>query len=458
VFCPEAAKDKLTHYPNMFEELMDFVRFPSVSAQPQHAADVRRCAEWLAGRLHGLGLEHVAVIPTPRHPIVLAEWLKALGKPVLLVYGHYDVQPADPLGEWRSPPFDRQIRGENLYGRGASDDKGQLFTHVKALEWYLRTHRRLPLNVQCLFEGEEEIGSPNLPAFLAAHGKELAADAAVVSDTRIPGADRPAITEALRGSVSFEIEVRGQKRDLHSGNFGGCVPNPLRILCSMIDGLHDESGRIAVPGFYLGVRLPTAGERRYMAMAGPTDEQILNDAKAEAFWGEPGYSLYERTTIRPAVEITGLAGGYQGAGVKAVIPARALAKINVRLVPDQDPGDIDRFFRRHLSQVTPAGVKCIVRTHGPSASAVVDRDNPAIRAAAAAYQKAFGVLPVFLRSGGTIPVVSLFRERLRLPTVLMGFALPDDGAHAPNEEFHLPTFARGIQTSIHFMAELGASK
>jgi acetylornithine deacetylase/succinyl-diaminopimelate desuccinylase-like protein len=437
---------------------MDFIRFASVSAQPAHADDVRRCAAWLAEHLRRIGLDHVVILPTPGHPVVYADWLRAPGKPVLMVYGHYDVQPADPLPEWRSPPFDPQIRGDDLFGRGASDDKGQMFAHVKAIEWCLRRHGRLPLNVRCLFEGEEEIGSPNLAGFLSARRDELAADAAVVSDTKILAVDRPAITESLRGSVSFDLQVRGQKHDVHSGNFGGVIHNPLRALCAMLASLHDVQGRVAILGFYDSVRTRTMEERIEMAKSGPGDAEVLHHAGASGAWGEPGYSLYERTGIRTAVEITGLQGGYQGPGMKSVIPARASAKVNMRLAPDQTPEEIDRRFRQHIAQACPDGLRCSVVTYGPASPATADRGHPAVRAAARAYRAVFGTAPVFLRSGGTIPVVSLLGSLLRVQTVLMGFALPDDRSHAPNEKFHLPTYARAIQTSICFLAELGGTR
>jgi acetylornithine deacetylase/succinyl-diaminopimelate desuccinylase-like protein len=389
--------------------------------------------------------------------VVYADWLRAPGKPVLLVYGHYDVQPVDPLEEWRSPPFQPEIRGDNLFGRGASDDKGQMFAHVKAIEWFLRHSDRLPLNVRCIFEGEEEVGSPNLPGLLAAHRDRLAADYAVVSDSTMLAEDRPAITLSLRGSVSFELEVRGQNNDLHSGNFGGIIHNPLHALCAVVASLHDMRGLVAIPGFYDSVRAPTMENRIEMAKYGPGDAQILREAGARLSWGDPDFSLYERKSIRPAVEITGIQGGYRGPGAKAVIPTRASAKINVRLVPDQTPSEVDQQFRRHVTKVCPSGLRCLVVTHGAAEPFSADRENPAIRAAVRAYSAAFGKAPVPLHSGGTIPIVNLLRSLLHVQAVLMGFALPDDGAHAPNEKFHLPTFARAIQTSTRFLAELGGT-
>ena len=319
-------------------ELQDFVRFPSVSAQPRHAGDVKGCAAWLADHLRRIGLEHIRVIPTPRHPIVYADWVLSPGKPTVLIYGHYDVQPADPLREWRSPPFEPVVRGQSLYGRGACDDKGQMFAHVKAIEIHLRTRSLLPVNVKCLFEGEEEIGSPNLIPFLKRHRRALAADVVVMSDSPMADADRPAITYAVRGGLGLELTVRGPRRDLHSGLFGGAVRNPLQALCEIIASLHDRRGRVAIPGFYDQVRLWPPEERATMARNGPSDATVLRDAGAAQGWGEEGYTLHERTTIRPALTINGLVGGYQGPGGKAVIPAVASAKLSFRLVPDQDPG------------------------------------------------------------------------------------------------------------------------
>jgi acetylornithine deacetylase/succinyl-diaminopimelate desuccinylase-like protein len=437
-------------------ELKDFVRFPTVSAQPRHAGDLKRCAQWLARHLRRIGLKRVNVIPTRSHPLVYAEWLHAPSRPTVLIYGHYDVQPAEPLDEWRSPPFAPTVRGENLYGRGACDDKGQLFTHVKALEAYLQTGGSLPVNVKCLFEGEEEIGSPNLAPFIRRHARALAADLAVASDTQMLGPDRPALTYALRGGLSMEVETRGQQTDLHSGTFGGCVHNPLQALCEIVAALHDTNGRIAVPNFYDRVRRWPEAERAYMARTGPDDGQVLADAKAWTGWGEPGFSLYERTTIRPSLSVTGVVGGYQGLGVKAVIPARAVAKLNFRLVPDQRPEEIERLVRQHVARLTPPTMELTIRTFLKASPALVGRSHPALRAAAAAYRHGFGAWPVLLRSGGTIPVVNTLREVLYIPTVLMGFALPDAHIHAPNERFHLPTFYRGIKTAIRFLWEVGA--
>jgi len=444
-----------SHRGRFVSELIEFVSFPSVSALASHAADTRRCAGWLAERLRAAGLENVTVVSTPRHPIVVADWRHAPDRPTVLIYGHYDVQPADPESEWRTPPFQPAVRGDDLFGRGACDDKGQLWAHVKALEAYLRTSRRLPVNVKCLFEGEEEIGSSNLPRFIARHRRALTASVAVMSDTRMLGPDRPALTISLRGGLGLELEVRGPRRDLHSGNFGGAVHNPLQALCEMISRFHDAGGRIAIPGFYDRVRRWPDEERSRMARTGPGDREILRDAQTRQPWGEAEFSLYERTTIRPALTVNGLTGGYQGPGGKAVIPARATAKISLRLVPDQDPHEIEMLVRDWIRRHTPTTVESEVRTVMRAQPALVDRRHPALRAAALAYHRGFGTWPVLVRSGGTIPVVNMFQRWLRVPTVLMGFALPDDRIHAPNEKFHLPNLYRGIATCIEFMEQVG---
>jgi len=467
-----ALKYSQAHRQRFLAELKEFVRFPTISAQPQNAQAIRECAAWLANHLGRIGMKHVRVIPTGGHPVIYADHCRFSSRfsgkpesdvqppdpprPTLLIYGHYDVQPVDPVSEWRSAPFEPTVRGDDLYGRGACDDKGQMFTHVKAIESYLQAQGDLPVNVKCLFEGEEEIGSPNLIPFVVRNQRELAADAAVASDTRMLGPSRPGISYAERGSLNLEVEVRGPKHDLHSGNFGGAVHNPLQALCEIVAKLHDTHGRIAVPHFYDRVRKWHVEERGRMFETGPSDEDILREAGIAQGWGEVGYTLYERTTVRPSLAVAGLVGGYQGPGVKRVIPARALAKVNLRLVPDQDPREIDLLFRRYIARVTPRTVRSTVRTHSHAKPVLMNPAHPAMQAAAFAYRRGFGAPPVFLRSGGTIPVVSAFQEVLRVPTVLMGFALPDDRIHAPNERFHLPNFYNGITTSLWFLAAMGA--
>jgi acetylornithine deacetylase/succinyl-diaminopimelate desuccinylase-like protein len=443
-----------SNFGRFVRELQEFVSFPSVSAKPRHVSDIRKCAAWLAGHLQKIGLPRVKIVPIKRSPIIYAEWLHACGRPTVLIYGHYDVVPPEPLSEWKSPPFQPVVRGKDLFGRGACDDKGQLFCHVKALETLLQTERALPVNVKCLFEGEEEINSPNLATFVERNQRVLSADVAVMSDTRFLAPGRPAIAYALRGKLIAELEVRGPGHELHCGNFGGAVHNPLDALCRILTTLHDRQGRLAIPGFYNRVRRWSQAEREYMASTGPSDSEILRDAGAAKAWGESGYSDYERTTIRPAVSINGIVGGYQGEGSKAVIPATAVAKLDFRLVPDQEPREIERLLREHIAHVTPPSVRSAVRILATAPAALVDRRHPALRAAAFAYRKGFGVSPVLLRSGGTIPVTHTFQRVLGVPTVLMGFALPEDRIHAPNEKFHLPNFFRGIQTCIWFLTAI----
>lgn len=442
------------HLSRFLAELQEFIRFASISAQPERANDLKRCAAWLAGHLRRIGMERVTVMQTGGHPLVYAESCHAPRQTTVLLYGHYDVQPVDPLDEWRSPPFEPNVREQALYGRGASDDKGQMFAHVKALEAFFQTSGELPVNIKCLFEGEEEIGSPNLPAFLARYRNVLAADVAVLSDMPIPAPNRPAITESMRGALSLELEVRGARRDLHSGLYGGAIHNPLQALCGIIAHLHYKTGRVAIPGFYDRVRELSREDRAYMKAHGPGDAEILRHAGTTYGYGEPGYTLYERTTVRPALTINGITGGYQGSGTKAVIPARATAKLNFRLVPDQNPELIERQFRRHVEHWTPATVQSFVHKQFSAQPAVVNRAHPAMLAARSAYQLGFGIKPTFQRSGGTLPVISMLKDILGIDTILMGFASPDDAIHAPNEKFPLPNFYKGISTSIHFMAEM----
>jgi len=443
-----------SHRSKFVSELKEFLRIPSVSSQSQRGDDIKRCAHWLARHLQSIGMQQVRLVPTRGNPLVFASCHEAQRRPTLLIYGHYDVLPGEPVSKWTTPPFTPTVQGSNLYARGAADDKGQLFCHVKALESFLRTCRCLPLNVKCLFEGEEEVGSTHLLPFIAQHKQALRADAAVISDTKMLSSEKPAISYAQRGGLRAEIEVRGSRQELHSGTFGGAVLNPIQALCEMIGSLHDQRGRITIPGFYDDVRNWSDRERDYMARSGPTDEKLLQDAGVDQGWGESGFSLYERTTARPALTLNGIVGGHYGPGVKGIIPNHAVAKLSFRLVPDQDPERVGHLFREHIARITPPGVKATVRTMSPVKPALIDRKHPAVQAAVFAYKKAFGAYPVFLRSGGSIPVVAAFQEHLGIPVVLMGFGLPQDHIHAPNESFHLPNFYRGIEASIWFMAAL----
>jgi acetylornithine deacetylase/succinyl-diaminopimelate desuccinylase-like protein len=436
-------------------ELQELVRFPSISTDARYAGAVRDCAAWLARHLHGLGLDAVQLFETARHPIVYAQKLVRPQLPTLLIYGHYDVQPTEPAAAWTGPPFGAVLRGNRLYGRGASDDKGQFFVHLKALELLLKSGRPLPLNVKILLEGEEEIGSPNLAEFVQKHRRLLRADWALLSDTNLLSAAQPALTYGLRGSLAAELTVTGPRAELHSGVFGGAVLNPLQALSTMLAALHDAAGRVRIPGFYDSVQAASAAERAYLRRHGPSDAQLLREAQVAAGWGEPGYSLYERTVLRPSLSITGLSGGYQGEGIKSVVPARASAKLSFRLAPGQQPEQVEQQLREYLRHLTPPQVRATLtaQLHAPPYS--VAPRLPVMRAAAQAYTHGFGRAPVLQRSGGTIPVVSLFEQHLGIPTVLMGFGLPDDRKHGPDEFLHLPNFWRGIQTSLFFLRRLG---
>jgi acetylornithine deacetylase/succinyl-diaminopimelate desuccinylase-like protein len=436
-------------------ELAQFVRFESVSGEPARRARVAACAAWLADHLRAIGLERVRVATTPGHPIVLAEWVRAPPRPTLIVYGHYDVQPSRPDAAWSTPPFGARIEASALLGRGASDDKGQMWAHVKAIESFLRTAGTLPLRVKCVFDGEEEVGSPNLMRFLAARERLFAADAAIVSDMPMLAADRPALTESLRGVLAMEIVVKGAPADLHSGLYGGAVANPLLVLCALVASLVATDGRVAVDGFYDRVRPLSPRERAYMARIGPSDQNVLQAAGVAARDGEREFTAYESTSIRPALNVTGIVGGHAGPGAKAIIPARARATLDFRLVPDQQPREIARAVARHIAALTPPNVRVRTRVLMTADPVTTPRSGPAVEAAIAAMRAAFGVAPVFVRIGGTIPVVHVLQRR-RIPTVLMGLALPDDRMHAPNERLHLPNLYRGIAASLHFMATLAA--
>lgn len=446
------------HRRRFVDELVELVRIPSVAAEAKHHREVRRCAAWLARHLAGMGLD-ARVLRTSGQPLVVARWMGAPGRPTVLVYGHYDVQPAEDPASWSHPPFDPVVRGGDLRGRGACDDKGQLWAHVKAVESLLRTGGALPVNLLCLFEGEEESGSGGLLALLGRPPGWLRADAVLVSDNAMRGPGRPAITYALRGALSVELEVAGPGRELHSGIYGGAVHNPLQALCEIVAGLHDARGRIAVPGLYESVPDLSGEERAYLRRTGPSGAEILRDAgDPPAPWGEAGYTLYERVTIRPSLSVHGIRGGYAGPGAKAVIPASASASLSIRLVPGQDAGEVERLLRRRVAGLAPRTVRVRMRTRFGARPALADPRHPVMRMAAAALRDAFGRPPVFLRSGGTIPVVTALGEATGAPVVLMGLALPDDRMHGPDEKMHLPNLFRGIEASIRFLASMGRTK
>lgn len=439
------------------EELKEFLRIPSISTLSKHEPDVQTAARWLVDHLRDLGMKSVEIIPTKGHPVVYGEWLEAGDDaPTALIYGHYDVQPVDPLDEWRTPPFEPSIRENNLYARGASDDKGQLFVHLKAVEAYMRTEDRLPFNIKFMFEGEEECGSPTLPPFIDEHGDRLQADFALISDGSILAPDQPSIVYSLRGLTYMEIRVEGPRRDLHSGVYGGAVDNPIHALARLVAALHDEDGRIAVPGIYDSVRPLTEEERAELAKVPYGTAELQAETGVPHPWGEAGYSIGERTGARPSLDVNGIWGGFTGEGAKTVIPARAHAKLSMRLVADQDPQEVYDLVLAYLKARAPDTVTLEGRLLNTASPALVPRDIPPVQAAAAAYERTWGRPPIFVREGGTLPIVSLLLKELEMPTVLLGFGLKDDHIHAPNEKFSLANFYRGIETAIAYY-ELVAS-
>ncbi|MCY4090104.1 MAG: dipeptidase [Caldilineaceae bacterium] len=439
----------------LLSELCDWLRIPSVSTLPQHKEDIERVAGWLARKMTAVGLDNVELIRSGGHPIVYADWLHAgPDAPTLLVYGHYDVQPADPLEQWTSPPFEPTVRGDDLFARGASDDKGQLFAHVAAVQALLATSGSLPVNVKFVVEGEEEDGSQALMDYVPAAVEKLAADACLISDTHMLSPQQPLIIYGLRGMRGGEITVRGPARDLHSGMFGGAVHNPNQALCELLARLHDEEGRVTVPGFYDRVEPLSEQERAALARVPYDDETLLKESGAPAVWGEAGFTVTERIGARPTLEINGMWGGFTGEGFKTVIPAEAQAKVSCRLVPDQDSAAIGPMIERFLAEIAPPTVEVSVRTRVHAPATVVPLDVPEIGAASRAFKRVFGADPVFSREGGSIPVATVFQETLDIPILLMGLGLPDDNLHAPNEKLHLPNLFRGVRVGIALMEEL----
>jgi acetylornithine deacetylase/succinyl-diaminopimelate desuccinylase-like protein len=435
------------------EELKRFLAIPSVSALPEHAPDVRRCAEWVADEMRGVGLQHVRLLETPGNPVVYGDWLGAPGEPTILFYGHYDVQPVDPLNLWESPPFEATVRNGEIYARGAADDKGQVFMHIKAVEAYLKREGRLPVNIKFLLEGEEEVGSAHLDSFVRDHKADLAADVVVISDSTMFERGVPSICYGLRGLVYCQIDLRGSKTDLHSGSFGGALANPGFVLAQVLAQMKDRSGRIKIPGFYDEVR-PLRDEERAEFKRLPFNEtRYRKELGAPKLFGEKGYTTLERTWGRPTFEVNGLLSGFTGAGAKTVLPATAMAKVSMRLVPDQDPDTIAARFEAYVRKITPRTVElAVTRMHGGKPW-MTEFDNPFVQAAGRAIEKGFGKRPVFTREGGSIPVVSTFQEVLGLPSVLFGVGLPDENAHAPNEKLDLGNFHGGIIASAHLYAE-----
>jgi acetylornithine deacetylase/succinyl-diaminopimelate desuccinylase-like protein len=434
-------------------EVGELISIPSVSTDPARKTDVQRCAEWLAGRLCAAGLNGVQIIPTGGHPVVYGEWIGNPG-PTLLVYGHYDVQPPEPIEQWTSPPFQATVRDGRLNGRGTADDKGQLYLHVKAAEAFLRCRGHLPVNIKMLFEGEEETGSPHLEAFLQEHRDLLRADLAVISDTSFFSREIPSICYGLRGIAMVQIEARAGKHDLHSGVYGGAVPNPIQALSKILAGLHDENGRVTIPGFYEDVRPLDRCERQELASLPWDDQTYAECLGVRDLCGEAGFTTIERLWLRPTLECNGISGGYQGAGFKSVLPAVASAKLSMRLVPDQDPARIADLLARYVHAIAPKTVHVSVHYVGGARAAVTPIHTAGIQAAAAALEHGFGKKPRFTRDGGTLPVLAYLKDLLGIDAVLLGFGVPDENAHAPNEFIYLDHFFNGLQTVAEFYDQL----
>ena len=437
------------------EELKQYLAIPSVSALPQHSADVRRAAEWTRDALSSAGLQNAKLIETPGNPVVYADWLNAPGKPTILFYGHYDVQPVDPVELWTSPPFEATVRDGEIYARGAADDKGQVFMHIKAVEAHLKQGGGLPVNIRFFIEGEEEVGSKHLDDFVREHKQDLAADVVVISDSPMFDRGIPSICYGLRGLAYFQIDLRGSKSDLHSGSFGGALANPAMVLAQILAQMKDRGGHIKIPGFYDDVRELSEAERAEWKKLPFNETKYRKELGAPKLFGETGYSTLERVWARPTFEVNGLLSGFTGEGAKTVLPATAMAKVSMRLVPNQHPDKIAQLFEDYLQKVAPKTVEVkVTRMHG-GRPWMTEFDNKFVRAAGRAIEKGFGKEPVFNREGGSIPVVSTFEEELGVPSVLFGVGLPDENAHAPDERLDLGNFHNGIIASAYLYEEIG---
>jgi acetylornithine deacetylase/succinyl-diaminopimelate desuccinylase-like protein len=451
--------EKVIDYVNInreryVDELKSLLAIPSVSALPEHAADVRRCAEWCAEEMRRVGLHNVRLAGTAGNPVVYGDWLEEPGAPTILLYGHYDVQPVDPVELWRSPPFEATVRDGEIYARGSADDKGQVFMHLKAVEAHVKENGRLPVNMKIILEGEEEVGSVNLEGFIRTHRDDLKADVVVISDSGMFDRGVPSICYGLRGLVYCQIDLRGSSTDLHSGSFGGALANPGFVLAQMIAQMKDRGGRIKVPGFYDDVVPLTDEERLAWSQLPFNEKKYRKDFGIPRLQGESGYSTLERIWARPTLDVNGLLSGFTGEGAKTVLPAVAMAKISMRLVPNQDPDKIATLFEAFVQKIAPRTVELkITRMHGGKPW-MTSYDNPFVQAAARAIEKGFGRAPVFTREGGSIPVVSTFHEELGVPSVLFGIGLPDENAHAPNEKLDLSNFHNGVIASAFLYDEI----
>jgi acetylornithine deacetylase/succinyl-diaminopimelate desuccinylase-like protein len=440
----------------LLEELKQFLRIPSISTLPDHKADVHRAAEFVANSLTACGMEHVEIIPTAGHPLVYADWLHAPGKPTVLCYGHFDVQPPDPLDEWVTPPFEPTVRNGNLYARGAADDKGQVYSQIKAVEALRAVTGTLPINLKFLVEGEEECGGESIAKYVAENPAKLKADVALVSDTELYAEGIPTLCVGLRGLIYTEIEARGPAKDLHSGLYGGAAPNAIFGLVEILSKLKDANGHILIPGMYDDVQPPTPEEKHSWSIL-PFDEKefLKTEVGSSQLTGEPGYDVFERTWARPTLEVHGIVGGFVAPGAKTVIPAKAVAKVSMRMVPAQDPEKIVAAYKKFIKDITPAGIETEVRILSTGPAISVNPDHHAIAVAAKAFSDIMGRETVFIRSGGSIPIVGDFATHLGIPTILMGFGLPDDGLHSPNEKYKVANYYAGIMTIAHFFEQYG---
>jgi acetylornithine deacetylase/succinyl-diaminopimelate desuccinylase-like protein len=449
----EVLKYVKSHKSEYLEELKDYLRIPSISTLESHKKDIAKCSKFVASKLKDAGMKEVKIFPTDGHPLVYAEWMKAPGKPTVLIYGHYDVQPVDPIELWDDDPFEPVIKKGKIYARGADDNKGQNFVHMKSVEAYLKTKGELPLNVKFLIEGEEEIGSGNLEKFLKKNKALLKCDTVLISDTSMYAPGIPTINYGLRGLAYMEIEVTGPNRDLHSGSFGGGIANPINELATIISKLHDKNGKVTIPGFYGDVKPLTKLERENYKKLKFSEPGMMKEYGVKELSGEKGYSTLERLSGRPTLDCNGIVGGFTGEGAKTVLPSKASAKISMRLVPNQNPNKIAKLFSEYVKSIAPKSIKINVKTYHGGLPIVMELNNKAIKSAAKAVSKAFGKETVYTREGGSIPIVVEFAKHLKAPVVLMGLGLETDDIHSPNEHFPIKNFELGILSSIYFLDE-----
>ncbi len=444
-----------SNFSNYVAELKDYLRIKSISALESHKEDIKRCAEFASQKLKDAGMKRVEIFQTGGHPIVYGEWLEAEGKPTVLIYGHYDVQPVDPVELWLSDPFEAELRDGKIFARGANDNKGQHFVHIKSVEAFYKVTGKMPVNIKYVLEGEEEIGSVSLTKFLKEQKELLKCDAVLISDTSMFAEDVPTITYGLRGLCYMEIEVTGPNKDLHSGSFGGSVANPINELAKIISKLHDKNGKVLIPNFYKDVRRITAKEKENFKQLKFSEKNYAKELGVKELAGEKGFTTLERLWTRPTLDCNGIIGGFTENGAKTVLPSKALAKISMRLVPDQDPKKIEKEFIRYVKSISPKSVRVEIKSHHYGYPVVVPLENRAVQIAANAVSKAFGKKVVFTREGGSIPIVVDFVKQLKAPAILMGLGLDSDNIHSPNEHFLIKNFEKGILSSAYFLNEFG---